>query len=428
MKTLGCMVALGLSVLGGVASADVTVIHAGHLIAEPGTPPRERQSIVIENGRVKAIAEGFVAGDHVIDLADAWVLPGLIDMHTHVTIRMDIDGPDPIGDFMPAFLGRPAARVLASVARAQAVLRQGFTTIRNLGDPASVTYDLRNAINAGVVDGPRIIASEPQFEVAGGDYEAVNFGERAELEPYFKGRGSCAGVVDCERVVRDEVRRGADVIKLRLSAQPLIDPASGPMETRAELEAIVATTHRLHRRVATHSPGSPEANQLAIEAGTDTLEHGPLSDANIAAMVKHHTAYTPTLAAAKAAVRHPEFGTPPDYYDRAVASVRAAHKAGVPILFGSDLPVVATTHVPEEFGLLEEAGLAPVEAIRAATVNAAAALGLADTVGTLAPGRAADIVAVSHDPLADARSLGEIRFVMKGGKVVRDERPAGTHP
>ncbi len=418
---------LALALLWGAAAcAAVTVIHAGHLIAEPGAPALERQSLLVENGRIVSVRPGFVDGARVVDLSNAWVLPGLIDMHTHVTMRMDINGSDPTADFMPGYLGRPAARVLASVARAQAVLRNGFTTIRNLGDPASVTYDLRDAIEAGVVDGPRIIGSEPQFGVAGGDYEGFVFGERADLEPLFRSRGTCAGAVDCERAVREEIRRGAGVIKLRLSAQTLIDPASGPMETRAELEAIVATAHRLHRRVAAHSVGTPAANQLAIEAGVDTIEHGPVDDANIAAMVKRHTAYTPTMLAAKIVSENAKLGAPPDYYARVVASVAAARRAGLSILFGSDLPVMPSERVAEEFVLLRQAGLTASEVLRSATVNAAAALGLADRIGTLAAGKAADIVAVAADPMADVGVLARVGFVMKGGKVIRNDFAAGS--
>lgn len=420
MRRLLLGLSAALAVIAARAEAATTVIHAGHLIAEPGKPVRANQSILIENGKVTAIKDGFVAGDEVVDLSQAWVMPGLIDMHTHVSVTMDIDSPTPTADFMPAYLGRPSARVLATIPRAQAVLRNGFTTIRNLGDPASVTYDLRNAIDAGIVDGPRMIAVEPQFGVSGGDYDAFLFGERAELEPLFKSRGTCTGVDDCTRAVREEVHRGAGVIKLRLAAQPLLDPKSGPMETQAELDAIVSTAHRLNRKVAAHSAGDEASNKIAIEAGADSIEHGPLSDANIAEMVKRHTAYTCTLLAAQVAEKATiGLGVPPGYYDKVVVSVGKAYRAGVPILFGSDLPVMAAARTPEEFVLMQRAGLTPVDALRSATTNAAAALGMSDTLGSIAPGKAADIIALNHDPLADLREMNKVAFVMKGGKVFK---------
>jgi imidazolonepropionase-like amidohydrolase len=402
------------------AEAAATVIHAGHLMTEPGKPVRENQSIIIENGKITAIKDGFVAGDEVVDLSRAWVMPGLIDMHTHVTATMDVHSANPASDLIAAYIDRPAARVLASVGRAQKVLANGFTTIRNLGDPANVTYDLGQAIDAGLVAGPRIIASEPQFQVDGGDYDAFIAGARHELEPLFKDRGSCTGVDDCTRAVRQEIHRGAGVIKLRLAAHPYLDPKSGPMETAVEMQAIISTAHRLNRRVAAHSVGNSEANQMVIDAGVDTIEHGPLSDQNIAAMARKGTGFTCTLLAAKTGAE--ALGALADYYGKVKVSVGKAYRAGVPILFGSDIPVEPADQVPEEFLLMQEAGLTPVDALKSATTNAAAALGMSDTLGSIAPGHAADIIALRNNPLADLHEMGKVAFVMKGGKVFKPFR------
>ena len=401
--------------------APITVLHVGHLIADPAQPVRERQSVLVQSGKITAIKDGYVAGDSVVDLKHAWVVPGLIDMHTHVTIEMDLHSKNPIGDFMPGYIGRPVPRAFASAARAQSLQQKGFTTLRNLGDPANITYDLAQAMAAGQVPGPRLIGSEPQFETAGGDYAPFNFGGRADVEPLFKNRGTCAGATDCERVVRDEIRRGAGVIKMRLSAMHLLVPGSGPTETAAELNAIVSTAHRLNRKVATHSSGLSGANLLAIEAGTDTLEHGPVSDADIAAMAARGTAYTPTLLAAKLAGESGALGPKMDYLKPAVESVRKAHAAGIPLLFGSDVPVVPFDGTAQEFLLLASAGLKPAEVLATATTNAAKALGMEAQLGTVAVGKLADMVAFGANPLSDLNVLASPVFVMQDGKVVRND-------
>lgn len=348
------------------------------------------------------------------------MLPGFIDMHTHVTVEMDASSKNPTGDFMPAYLGRPVPRAFASAARAQALQQRGFTTLRNLGDPANVTYDLARAIAMGLVPGPRIIGSEPQFETAGGDYAAFNFGGRTDVEPQFKNRGTCAGATDCERVVRDEIRRGAGVIKMRLSAMHLLVPGSGPTETPAELNAIVSTAHRLNRKVATHSSGLSGANLLAIEAGTDTLEHGPVSDADIAAMVSHGTAFTPTLLASKIAGESGALGAHGFAHRcHGKRTQSACCRRAATVRVGRTR--IAHRRYRAEFVLLAAAGLSPAEVVATATTNAAKALGMEAQLGTLAPGKVADAVAFATNPLKDLKALASPVFVMQDGKVVRHD-------
>jgi imidazolonepropionase-like amidohydrolase len=394
--------------------AKTTVIHAGHLIAEPGKPATTNQSILIQDGKITAIKDGFVPGDTIIDLKDSWVMPGLIDMHTHVTGVLDLDQPIQPA-FIHAYMGRPAQIVLDMLPRVKTLLLNGFTTIRNLGDPSSTVYDLRDAINKGNVAGPRIFACEPQIAVAGGDYDASRWGVRRDLEQYVTSRGMCSGVVECTKVVREEVARGADVIKFRQGWAPALDPKIEMLESEDEIKAIINTAHQLDRKVAVHVVGSPAFLHIVITDGADTIEHGPLDDASIALMKQHGTAYTPTLLAGKLI----------DYrYAEGVAGVGKAYRAGVPIIFGTDLGIFGPERSHEEFALLAAAGVPPEQVLRAATLNAAIALDRADSLGSIAPGKFADVIAMKIDPLTHIDQLGQpgkVTFVMKEGQVFTDK-------
>jgi imidazolonepropionase-like amidohydrolase len=398
------------------AAAATTVIHAGHLIAEPGKPATEHQSIIIENGRITAIKDGFVPGDTVIELADSWVMPGLIDMHTHVTAILNLTEPV-APQITHAYIARPAETVLSILPTVKGLLMEGFTTVRNVGDPSSTTYALRNAINAGIVDGPRMIAIEPQIFVAGGDYDASQWDVAPEVEPFVSSRGKCTGPLDCTRVVREEVNRGADVIKFRQAAAPFVDPKIDMVESEDEVKAVIDTAHKLDRKVAVHVTGSPAFLHMVIADGADTIEHGPLDDAAIALMKKHGTAFTPTLLAAKL--------VEPELLKQANDGVLKAYRAGVPVIYGTDLGIFSYDRSHEEFGLMAAAGIPPEQVLRAATVNAANALGRGDTLGSLAPGKIADVIAMKFDP-ATAENIGhvaepgKVSFVMKEGKVYKD--------
>ena len=414
---------LGLVSTAAFASAFIssqvlaaTVIYAGHLIGEPGKPASTNQSVIIENGKIVAIKDGFVAGDTLIDLKDSWVMPGLIDMHTHVSGVEKLD--EPVGGQIALFyMGRPAEAVLNTLPRAKALLMNGFTTIRNVGDPTLTTYALRNAINAGIVPGPRMFVSEVQISVAGGDFDPSNWDVRNDLEKYVSNRGNCSGVIECIKVVREEVRRGADIIKFRQAGLPAEDPRVKMVETPEEIKAIIDTAHQLDRKVAVHVTGTPDFLHAVIAAGADTIEHGPLDDASIALMKKHGTANTPTLLAGKMIEYRFQEGSD---------GVGKAYRAGVPIVFGTDLGIMTTDRSHEEFGLLAAAGLPPEQVLRSATVNAAIALGhLGDGLGSIAPGKIADIIAMKSDPMLHIDLLGapgKVSFVMKEGTVFKDER------
>jgi imidazolonepropionase-like amidohydrolase len=410
------VIVMALATAAVPALADNIVIHAGHLIAEPGKPASSNLSIVIEEGKIVAIKEGFVAGDTTIDLKDSWVMPGLIDMHTHVSGIEKLD--EPVGGQIALFyMSRPAEAVLNTLPRANALLMNGFTTIRNVGDPTYTTYALRDAINKGIVPGPRMFVAEAQVSVAGGDFDPSNWAVRSDLEKFVTNRANCSGVVDCIRVVREEVRRGADVVKFRQAGLPAENPRVAMVESPEEIKAIIDTAHQLDRRVAAHVDGTPAYLHLVIESGADTIEHGPLDDAAIALMKKRGTAYTPTLLAGKLI----------DYrFKEGLEGVGKAYRAGVPIIFGTDLGIFGPERSHEEFGLLASAGMPPAQVLRAATVNAAAALGnLGANLGSIAPGKIADVVAMKIDPLTHIDQVGEpgkMSFVMKEGKVFKNER------
>ena len=415
-RLFGMLLISALAIAPAHALAQTTVIHAGHLIAEPGHGVATDQSVVIEDGRIVSIRSGFVPGDVVIDLRDSWVMPGLIDMHTHITGVLNLAEPA-APQIAHAYMAPPARTVLSMLPTSRTLLMNGFTTIRSLGDQSLTQYALRDAINAGWAPGPRMFVAEAQIAVAGGDLDASQMDVRGELEPFVTNRGNCSGVVDCVRTVRTEIQRGADFIKLRQSGMAASDPEISMVETPEEIHAVIDTAHQLHRRVAAHVTGTPAYLHLVIEAGVDTIEHGPLDDESIALMRRHGTAYTPTLLAAKMI----------DYrYEEASEFTGRAYRAGVPIIFGTDLGIFGAERSHEEFGLLAQAGLPPEQVLRAATVNAAEALGQGSALGKIAPGFTADIVAMRIDPLVHIEQLGapdRMTFVMKDGEVFK-EMPA----
>jgi imidazolonepropionase-like amidohydrolase len=405
-----------LAMATAVSQAQTTVIHAGTLIAEPGQPAKRNQTIVVEGRTIKAIVDGFIPGDKVIDLSRSYVLPGLIDMHTHVTGMETLDERAPARWATDRALERQSISALNAIPVLRQILRHGFTTIRNLGDPASVTYDLRDAIASGKIEGPRMLVSEPQFTTAGGGLRGQALRLRDQASRLAEGRGECSGVDDCRRAVREEVERGADVIKLRLSDLAAADPHIHAVEFQDEIDAIVDTAHRMGRTVAVHTAGVDAESMMAVAAGADTLEHGPQSELVLAAMKKKNISFTPTLFVyGYFAPVLKKMGIARDFYGEARTSVGRAKRLGIRILYGTDLMPLYLDKESAEFGELVSAGLTPTEALMAATVNAASVLQLENEIGSIAPGKTADLVAVDQDPLADIRAMEQVSFVMKAG-------------
>ena len=380
-----------------------------------------------ENGRVARIVDGHPAapaGARTIDLRDRFVLPGLIDSHVH----LDSDAGGNAGLLEGLTTGDSAA-AFRGIANARKTLDAGFTTVRDLGGPPAIGA-LRDAIVAGIVPGPRILyAAQGVSTTTGHGDPAV--GLREELHAAVAGDNVCDGVEDCRRAVRAQVRKGADVIKTMTTGgvNSRIGAGLGAQMLPDEIRAIVETAKLYGKKVAVHAHGA-DGIKIAAEAGADSIEHGTLmDDATVRLMKARSMYYVPTLStvngyleriAADPNAYPPEVRPKIDYRIRITGdALRKAYPAGVKIAFGTDAGVSKHGRNADEFELMVRHGMPPREAIKAATVNAAALLGLSD-VGTLEPGKRADLIAVAGDPLQDVTVLKRVTFVMKDGKVEKN--------
>lgn len=405
-----------------------TIIHAGHLLAEPGKPVRGASTIIVEDGRIVAVADGFQPTDPgavLIDLKDKYVLPGLIDSHVHLTS----DAGGLAGQLEEVSLS-PAAQAFNAEANGMKTLRAGFTTVRNLGDGDGATLALRDAIAAGKVRGPRIVDAGNSISGTGGHMDGA-LGYRDELRPYFEGAGNtCNGADDCRRAVRVQIGRGADVIKFASTGgvNSRIGAGLGQQMFEDEARAIVDTAHMFGKKVAVHAHGA-DGIRLALSAGVDSVEHGTiLDDATIALWAKSKTYYVPTLSTVngyKERIAANANAYEPDVLAKIKWRIAITGKSlqqlvprGVRIAFGTDAGVSKHGRNGDEFELMVANGLTPVAALQAATVYAADLLGLSNEIGTIAPGKSADIIAVASDPIADVGVLKTVDFVMARGTVV----------
>ena len=423
-------VAAALCLAAGVQAA--TLIHAGNLIDGRGDRPLGPSTLVVEDGRITAVERGHRApgaGDTLIDLSASTVLPGLMDMHTHVSFE---SSPSSYLDrFM---LGAPQV-TLRSTVYARRTLEAGFTTIRDLGDAHNVSIALRDAIARGEVVGPRIFTSGKSIATTGGHADPTNgWADHLAGDPGPR-EGVINGPYEARKAVRQRYKDGADLIKVTATGGVLSLAASGqnPQFFEDELAAIVAAARDYGFHVAAHAHGA-EGMKRAIRAGVYSIEHGSyMDDEAIRLMKQHGTWYVPTIHAGRFVA---EKSAIPGYFPDIVRPKAAAigpqiqdtfaraHKAGVKIVFGTDCGVGPHGDNAREFEYMVEGGMAPMEAIRAATSVAARFLGIEDRLGTLEPGKLADVVAVPGDPLADIRQMRAVHFVMKEGVVYRDD--AGT--
>lgn len=426
-------VAFAIAVLVAAPSwaADIAIVHAGQLLAVPGRAPATAQTIVVRDGVVARVASGYLepaavgasADDAVTvhDLKEMFVMPGLIDGHVHITSENN-----PKGRLQRVERSDPDLAIVGA-GYARKTLMAGFTTVRDVGAASSeAIFALRDGVERGDIVGPRIYASGRTISVTGGHGDGTQ-GYRDDVAEILHSSGVCDGVGDCRRAVREQVRAGADHIKLTATAGVLSNTAAGLEQQffEDELKSIMDAAHAMGRRVTAHAHGVAGIN-AALRAGVDAIEHGTyLNDESIALFLETDAFLVPTILAgvtvAEWAADPDTFLTPPqrrkaaEVGPRMIDMARRARAGGVEIAFGTDSGVSAHGDNAREFELLVEAGMTPMQAIHAATVNGAANLGKSDLLGTIEKGKAGDIVAVDGDPLSDVSQLRDVDFVMKAG-------------
>jgi imidazolonepropionase-like amidohydrolase len=413
----------------GQAGPAAIVIRAGALIDGVSPAPRRDQVIVIRANRIESVGDAakavVPAGSRVIDLSKATVLPGLIDAHTHIFLQ----GEDPAqGGYDIQLLKHGLAfRAARATVAARRALEQGFTTIRDVETEGAGYGDvgIKQAIEAGYIPGPRMFVVTRAISTTGG-YPLEGYAPEIDVP---KGAQLVDGPVEARKAAREQLDHGADWIKVYMTHRSWLDKqgnlVSQPTLTLEEVKAIVDETHGWGKKVACHAYNGVGLHR-ALDGGCDSIEHGlELDDAAIAQMVRQGTWLCPTMS-----VYYREWapaGTPAGERDRKRVAVHGpslqkAVKAGVKIAFGTDIGGFSWTEpIAQEFPRLTEFGMSPMAAIQAATSKAAEMLGRAGELGVVAPGAYADIVAVAGDPLKDVKVLERVGFVMKDGKVYRDE-------
>lgn len=426
--------AAALALLAGSSFAQeqepqvASIIHAGRLLADAsnGRVLTEQSILVGADGNIIAIEAGYVTRDGatVIDQRNRFVLPGLIDSHVHLTGEL---GPNQIIEEVTLTESDAALR---GAQNARTTLMAGFTTVADLGAPNDSIFALRRAIAERRVLGPRIIASGSSVTPDGGHGDANGFAPA--IIDVMRSPSACSGADACRRAVRRQIQAGADVIKITATGGVLSNTAAGVEQqfSDAELQAIVEAAHAMGRRVTAHAHGAGGIN-AALRAGVDSIEHGSYTDQTSLRLFRQNDAYlVPTILAgvtveemaAQGAVLTPnqaakarEVGT------RMRQSIRNARRAGVRVAFGTDSGVSRHGLNAREFQFLVEGGYTPTQAIAIATVNAADHLQLGDVTGRIAPGYAADIIAVDGDPTRDVETLMRVPFVMARGTVAKSE-------
>ncbi len=410
-------------------SGGTVLIHAGQLLDRPGQRPRGASTLVIRDGEVAEVRDGYVTDGfgtvEVIDLRNEFVLPGLIDSHVH----LDSDKAGQEG-LIESFTNSQAYFAYQAADNARKTLFAGFTTVRNLGDRDGITLALRDAIAKGIVPGPRIVDAGTGISTTSGHGDAAN-GLSPEIAEHAPSENLCDGTESCRRAVRQQVRRGADLIKLMTTGgvNSRIGAGLGKQMFDDEAKALIETAHLYGKKVAVHAHGA-DGIVLALKYGADSIEHGTLLDEEgIKWFLKSGAYYVPTLSTVNGYLER--LAKDPNAYPPEVRekiewrisitgkALEQAYPRGVKIAFGTDAGVSKHGRNADELELMVKHGMSTADAIKAATVNAADLLGLANEVGALEAGKRADLIAVRGDPLKDVTVLKNVSFVMKEGKVYR---------
>lgn len=412
---------------GAVEAADSAkqahLIYAGKALLRAGEPVRSEVSILVAEGKIVRISDGFVGVDTIsgfdrvttIDLSDRFVLPGLMDAHVHLLMLYQADRNKSTTEGQDAING---------VYNAKLTLEAGFTTVRDLGAPNSAIFALRDAIAGGRVPGPRILAAGSAIAVTGGHGDSTGY-DHHSWKQNIAG-GICDGVAECRKAVRRQIKRSADVIKITATGgggKPQGGPDADPEFFEDEFTAAVDTAHRLGKKVAVHAHGT-KGIKMALRAGVDSVEHSTFLDKEGMTLFERNDIFmVPTLSVRDNLMKSSEDA--PAYIrerERYIVEITPkvmgeALRRGVKFANGSDAGVVIHGNNVRELEWLVEIGMTPEQALAAATLNTAELFGLSDQIGALQEGMLADIIAVQGDPLTNISDLRKIDFVMKSGTV-----------
>ncbi|MBX2845901.1 MAG: amidohydrolase family protein [Saprospiraceae bacterium] len=417
-----------LLLLSSIAISQTTVLHCGQLLDVTTGKVLKDQTVTIEGNKIVSVSKGYQSGNDqamVVDLKDMLVLPGLIDMHVH------LEGQSSPTTYIDRFKDEPEMLALKAYHYGHKTLMAGFTSVRDLGG-SGANNAVRDAVNKGMLEGPRIFSVRKSIAITGGHADPTN-GRNTKLQgkPSYQD-GVCDGAEECAKAVRWQIKNGADWIKITATGGVLsvAKDGDGPAFSEEELEAIVQSARDRGVQVAAHAHGK-EGMLRAVKAGVKTIEHGTYMDEEVMReMIKRDAYFVPTITAGWAVARNAD---KEGYYPEVVRpkakrigpliqeTFGKAYKFGVPIAFGTDAGVFDHGFNAKEFELMHEMGMPMIEAIQSATITNAKVLRMEDQLGSIEAGKLADIIAVSPNALEDPTEMMEVVFVMKNGKVVKGE-------